>query len=195
MTELQSLRQQLKRARQTIPADERADAESAIIGRILRFPRFCHARRVAAYFASGGEVDPMPLLYESHTLRKHCYLPVLHPFSAGRLWFCHWHPESRLIVNRYDIPEPNPHHRRLVAAQWLDLVIVPLLGFDPGCHRLGMGGGYYDRTFAFVNRRQRARRPFLLGVAFETQRVDTLPHQPWDIPLDAVCTERNLYRR
>jgi 5-formyltetrahydrofolate cyclo-ligase len=83
----------------------------------------------------------------------------------------------------------------LIAARDLDLVIVPLLGFDNACHRIGMGGGYYDRSFAFARRLRHISAPFMLGFAHEAQRVDQLPQRPWDVPMDAVVTQRKLYCR
>ena len=70
---------------------------------------------------------------------------------------------------------------------------MPLVGFDQQGYRLGMGGGYYDATLAFMQHRRLWRKPRLVGVAYECQRVETLPHDPWDMPLDAVLTERQLY--
>lgn len=195
MPDRQGLRQQLRHARRDLSANERTAAESCAVKRILRQPLFRRARRIAGYVGSQGELNPMALLEHAAALGKTCYLPVLHPFRRGELRFYRWRPGDRLRRNRFDIPEPLPRRRGLIAARRLDLVIVPLLGFDEDCHRLGMGGGYYDRSFAFVRRRQRTRRPFLLGFAHEVQRVDRLPSQPWDVPLDAVVTERRLYCR
>ena len=195
MTDQQVLRQQLRRARSRLSDGERSAAATAAVRRVLQAPRFRHAERVAAYVGSKGEIDPMPLLEAAAALNKACYLPVLHPFRRGELWFYRWRPGDPLVCNRFAIPEPIPRKSHLIAARRLDLVIVPLLGFDARCHRLGMGGGYYDRSFAFVRRLQIARRPFLLGFAFEVQRVESLPTQPWDITLDGVVTERGVYCR
>ena len=94
--------------------------------------------------------------------------------------------------NRYGIPEPMDTQPR--SARQLDLLLIPLVGFDSAGHRLGMGGGYYDATLAFLRHRRHWRKPRLLGVAYECQKVEALPHDPWDMPLDAVLTERRLYR-
>ena len=195
MRDQQGLREQLRHARRSLSVNERTTAERAAVKRILRHPIFRRARRIAGYVGSKGELNPMALLEHAVTLGKTCYLPVLHPFRRGELRFYRWRPGDRLRRNRFDIHEPLPSRRGLIAAHRLDLVVVPLLGFDEDCHRLGMGGGYYDRSFAFLHQRQRARRPFLLGLAHEVQRVDRLPTQPWDIPLDAVVTNRRLYHR
>jgi 5-formyltetrahydrofolate cyclo-ligase len=193
MTDQQALRQHLRRLRAGLSARERVAAAEQAARHVAAHRRFRHAGRIAGYFGSKGELDPMPLLERAVRMHKECYLPVLHPFRAGRLWFCRWEPGDRLVPNRFDIPEPVVRKDRLVAARALDLIIVPLVAFDSACHRLGMGGGYYDRSLAFVNRLEHARRPFLLGFAHEIQHVDHLPTRPWDIRLDAVATQRRLY--
>ena len=190
----QTLRQHLKRVRLALPAQARAQAEAAALQKISKYPRFIRAHRIAGYFGIRGELDPMPLIERAAAHGKVCYLPVLHPFRNGTLLFCRWHPGDTLIRNRFGIPEPQIRAHDLIAARNLDLVIVPLLGFDDRCHRLGMGGGYYDRSFAFKRFRRHITRPFLLGFAHESQRVDRLQPQPWDITLDAVVTEHRLYR-
>jgi len=194
LTDLSALRRQLKRNRLALPPDIRATAEANALRRIQRVPQFRRARRIAGYVGSKGEIDPMPLLMLAAQMGKACYLPVLHPFRTSRLWFCRWRPGDRMVVNRFGIPEPLPRRDRLLAARRLDLVIVPLLGFDSDCHRLGMGGGYYDRSFAFVNRLEHAKRPYLLGLAHESQRIDHLDSQPWDVTLDAVVSDRHYYQ-
>jgi 5-formyltetrahydrofolate cyclo-ligase len=193
MTDKQALRLHLKRTRAALSPRQRSEAAAAAVLRVLRMPQFRRADRIAAFCGSNGELDPLPLLQHAADLKRQCFLPVLHPFRPGRLWFTRWRPGDRLVRNRFGIPEPLIGPDKLVAARRLDLVIVPLLGFDDECHRLGMGGGFYDRSFAFVRRLKRARRPFLLGFAHDSQKVDHLQVQPWDIRLDAVATDRDLY--
>ena len=108
MQDPQALRRQLKQLRSSLSARARSDAEALVIHQLLHQPRFLRARRVAGYFGRNGEIDPMPLLARAAAMHKHCYLPVLHPFRAGSLWFCRWHPGERLQLNRYGIPEPVP---------------------------------------------------------------------------------------
>ena len=189
------LRQHLKRARLELSVRAQAEAASAASARVLVQTQFKKARHIAGYFGSKGELNPMPLLEQAAALNKRCYLPVLHPFRRGQLWFCRWKPGDRLVLNRFGIPEPHFSADKHIAARNIDLVIVPLLGFDEKCHRIGMGGGYYDRSFAFTRRLKHISKPFLLGFAYEAQRVDKLNPQPWDITLDAIVTEQNLFCR
>ncbi|MCB1722769.1 MAG: 5-formyltetrahydrofolate cyclo-ligase [Gammaproteobacteria bacterium] len=195
MTDQQALRRRLKQLRRSLPTRQAIQAQNRVLHRLQRHTWFRRAQRVAGYVGSNGEIDPMPLLARVAGRNKRVYLPVLHPFREGRLWFCEWRPGDHLHPNRFGIAEPTRRGAHMRPARALDLVIVPMLGFDEACNRLGMGGGYYDRTFAFRLRPQRTRRPLLLGVAYEFQRVERLDPQRWDVALDAIVTERRLYRR
>jgi 5-formyltetrahydrofolate cyclo-ligase len=106
--------------------------------------------------------------------------------------FAAYQPGMRMALNRFSIAEPALPRAELLAAECLDLIIMPLVGFDAGGNRLGMGGGFYDRTLAFLQHRGRWRRPLLFGLAYEFQRVDGLQPRCWDVPLDGVITDRYL---
>lgn len=103
-----------------------------------------------------------------------------------QLIFSKYTPETQLTLNRYNISEPKNSVE--ILPEKLDLVILPLVGFDGSGYRLGMGGGYYDRTFATIS-----ERPFLLGLGFEAQHLPELPHDDWDVRLNAVLTEKQVY--
>ena len=102
---------------------------------------------------------------------------------------------DRLVRNRFGIPEPSLRQHRIALPWALDVILVPLVGFDSACRRLGMGGGFYDRTLGFLRHRTHWRRPTLIGLAHECQRVAELEAQPWDVPLDMVVTEKRVYVR
>jgi 5-formyltetrahydrofolate cyclo-ligase len=150
---------------------------------------------VGAYWSADGEIDPLPLLRLAHARHKRCFLPVLRPHPHRKLWFLEYSPGDPLRKNRFGIHEPRLRNRRIRLPWALDLLLVPLVGFDAGCNRLGMGGGYYDSTLAYLRLRQRWHRPLLVGIAHECQRVDRIDARPWDIPLEAVVTEQWVYRR
>ena len=94
------------------------------------------------------------------------------------------------MTNRFGIPEPDLSADSLLAPAEMALVVVPLLGFTRSGQRLGMGGGFYDRTFAF--RRERAAPPWLVGAAYSFQELEQLKTEAWDVPMDAVVTEKEL---
>ncbi|WP_372695815.1 5-formyltetrahydrofolate cyclo-ligase [Immundisolibacter sp.] len=190
---LGSLRRRLRAERRALSRAERQAASAALARRLATLPAFQRARRIAAYWPADGEIDPLPALRRAAAAGKACYLPVLCPQRDGHLHFAAWNPQAPLRRNRFGIVEPAVAPRHWLAPRMLDLVLVPLVGFDGAGNRLGMGGGFYDRSFAFLGQR-RWRRPRLVGVAFDLQRVDRLPRRAWDVPLDAVASERGCYR-
>jgi len=190
-----ALRRGLRLLRRGLSASQQRNHARALARTLGRHPAFLRARRIGIYWPADGEIDPRPLLGLAQASRKRWHLPVLCPHPHPRLWFLTYRPDEPLRPNRFGIPEPALRNRRLRLAWSLDILLVPLVGFDAECHRLGMGGGYYDRTLSFLSRRQHWRRPRLIGIAHECQRVAELPVRPWDIPLDLVMTERRVYRR
>jgi len=127
-------------------------------------------------------------------MNKQCYLPVLDPLGSNRLWFAPLSPGVSLRPNRFGIPEPQVSARHFVSARHLDLLLLPLVAFDPAGNRLGMGGGFYDRSLAYLKRRQRWVRPLLYGVAHQFQCVASLQQASWDIPLHGIVTDQRVYR-
>jgi 5-formyltetrahydrofolate cyclo-ligase len=189
MSETPLLRQQLRQARRDLSPVERALATHRALQRLRRSPRFLRSRCIAMYSGVGGELCPMTLAHDAITHGKTVCLPVLHPVRHGHLLFCRWKPGDTMQTNRFGIDEPIPTSRNVVTTRQLDLVLVPLVGFDVTGNRIGMGGGFYDRTFAFRNRLSIWRRPFLLGIGFELQHVGAITRRPWDVSLDAAVTE------
>jgi 5-formyltetrahydrofolate cyclo-ligase len=149
--------------------------------------------RVALFLPFDGE--PGTASVAAFALRRHCrlYLPVITDLRRRRLVFVEWRPGQRLARNRTGIREPMDRRRRL-SPRLLDLVLVPLVAFDARCNRIGTGGGFYDRHFDFRLRRS-ARRPLLVGWAYDFQRIDPISTARWDVPLDFVVTDRGTYRR
>ena len=185
------LRRQLKAARKAFTPTNRRLAARASLRLALRHGLLLRAQRIGFYLPQGGEFDVHPLLDQALMMKRQCYLPML-PRRGRVMRFGQVGRKTRMTKNRYGIAEPVD--ARALRARQLDLLLMPLVGFDRQGHRLGMGGGYYDATLAYMRHRRSWRKPRLVGVAYECQRVDVLPHDPWDMPLDAVLTERQLYR-
>jgi 5-formyltetrahydrofolate cyclo-ligase len=139
-----------------------------------------------------GEIDPRPIVDVANQHHKKCYLPVLRPGFQHGLWFTELHSGESLIPNRFGICEPYPHRHGTVPAWALDLMLLPLVAFDKNGNRLGMGGGFYDYTLAYLQRRKIWRKPKLIGLAHELQKVKPLQSNPWDVPLDGVITEKEF---
>jgi 5-formyltetrahydrofolate cyclo-ligase len=186
-----TLRRQLKAARNAVSPVQRRHAARELLRLALRHGLLLRAQRIGFYLPNGGEFDSHPLLNQALLMQRECYLPLV-PRRGRILRFGRIGRNTRMTTNRYGIAEPVD--ARPLRARQLDLLLIPLVGFDCQGYRLGMGGGYYDATLAFMHHRRLWRRPRLVGVAFDCQRVDRLPHDPWDMPLDGVLTERRLYR-
>lgn len=187
-----SLRQQIRISRRALSVSQRHQAALELFDRVVTLPIFISSRRVAGYLAVDAEMDPAPLLTHALEEDKKVYLPVLTDDPRTPMAFAPYRLDTTLKPNRFGILEPDSPMIEWLQPQQLDLVLTPLVGFDAKGTRLGMGGGFYDRTFSF--RRDAARpQPYLLGLAYELQKVEELIPQPWDIPLDAIATEQALY--
>ena len=178
------LREDLRRRRRALSDAERGDAAERLAERLLALPFAPRSGLVAGYWACDGEIALDAWQRRLPAACTYC-LPVLG--TDFRLHFAPWRPGDAMIRNRFGIPEPDVAASTLFEADAVALMVLPLVGFGPDGQRLGMGGGWYDRNLAF--RHDRPAPPWLVGAAFELQRVDGLRAAPWDVPLDAVCTE------
>lgn len=183
------LRRQLKASRHALPADWIRTHSRLVARQLWRLPALARARRIACYLPVNGEVDCRFIIEEAWRRGRQVMLPVL---RGRRLRFAPWRPAAATRTNRYDISEPACPRRDEVDGRRLDVVVMPLVAFDLQGNRLGMGGGYYDRSFAFRLHRRRWRKPRLIGIAWQFQQVDALAMRAWDVPLDAVITESGV---
>jgi 5-formyltetrahydrofolate cyclo-ligase len=187
------LRQQLRAARRNLTAKEQRLAALGIASQVCRSRYFRTSKRIACYFAADGEIETDALIERIWQTGKTCYMPILTYLIGERLWFARVTQDSKFVANRFGILEPVAPSRSLLDARELDLVLMPLVGFDKHGNRVGMGGGFYDRTLAFMHHRRRWHRPRLMGLAHALQQTDPLSANPWDVPLDAVATDRELF--
>ncbi len=188
-----ALRQRLRAIRAAVDENEQQRAALHIVRHSKQLHALRCARMVACYLPQGGEVGTLPLIELCWRLGKTVHLPVISHIPWERLWFAPYTPDSELIINRYGIPEPDVHPCRQRRAQSLDIIFMPMVGFDQNGNRMGMGKAFYDKSLAFLQHRRYWRQPKLIGLAYECQRVDALEPEPWDIPLDAIITEEKTY--
>jgi 5-formyltetrahydrofolate cyclo-ligase len=192
-TEKSDQRRALRTRRQTLSAEDQKLAARALAANVAGSRLYLVSRRIACYLPNDGEIDTCLVIEHIRRLHKILYLPVLSPLEHDRLWFAEATPKTRLVPNRFGISEPAVPARDLVRAQQLDLILMPLVGFDDRGNRLGMGGGFYDRSLEFLRHRTRWHKPQVLGIAYDFQRVNGLTPDPWDIPLQGVITDRAVY--
>jgi len=136
---------------------------------------------VAGYMPMRSEIDPRLLMDRLAAAGAFLCLPDV-VAEGTPLAFRRWAPDEPLDTGRYGIAVPLPDAEVLVP----DLVLVPMLAFDRQGHRLGYGGGYYDRTIA---RLRDAGHVVAVGLAFSGQVRDDLPVAPHDMRLDWIVTE------
>lgn len=185
------LRREIRSRRAALSPTLRIAAAQQLADRLRTLPSLPTEGYAAGYWAVGGEIALHAWQVALPSRLIYC-LPVLGDDSLLR--FAPWRAGDPLVANRFGIPEPDVAPASLLDASDLALAIVPLVAFDDRCHRVGMGGGWYDRTFA-ARREAQSRAPLLVGAAYEVQRVDRIAPQPWDVHLDAVCTEAAIYLR
>ena len=177
------LRQQLRTRRRALPAALRIQAAERLARQLLAMPLAPESGHVAGYWAMDGEIALHAWQVHLPSDCVYC-LPVLH---GDRLRFAPWRPGDALVGNRFGIPEPDVPAGSLIDARDMTLVVVPLVGFDRSGNRIGMGGGWYDRSFDF--RQHQPAPPWLVGAAFADQQLDTIRSADWDVALDVVCTD------
>ena len=185
-----TLRREIRAARRALTPNERAKLSRALVTRLSRDRILWSAKRVACFWPNDGEIDLSTLFEHLWQRGTQVLLPVI---DGPALWFTAYTPTTRLLANRFGIPEPAVKRDKACALLAIDLVLMPLVAFDGHGQRLGMGGGYYDRTFATLRHRKHVRGPRLLGTAFSFQYRPRLPTNPWDIPLHGAVTENSLH--
>ncbi|MCK5667158.1 MAG: 5-formyltetrahydrofolate cyclo-ligase [Thiotrichaceae bacterium] len=177
------IRKVLLLKRKQLTKQEQQQKSELITNRIKQSDTYKQAKKIAFYHAVRGEADPSSLMDNE----KQFYLPILSSNKDQGLVFAPIDQNTQYKNNQFSIPEPMVAPEDFINAESLDLVIMPLLGFDLKGNRLGMGGGYYDRSFAF--KKTRVKKPVLVGFAYDFQQVDALTAESWDVGLDAIAIE------
>lgn len=181
-----TLRETMKQVRTNISAAYCATASNQICTRIRSLNHYRAANRIALYCATKGEINVDELWGNALLKEKECYFPVINEQELT-LSFLPATPTTPFKKNRFDIAEPDVNPDLAISIEQLDLVLIPLVAFDVRCTRLGMGSGYYDRTF------KDKKNCLLFGVGYQFQRVNHLKPEPWDVQLHAVITQRAIY--
>ena len=183
------LRQRNRKLRAQLEASQLEAAADALAERILSLVEYRRAQRVAAYFAVNGEIGLNPLIDHALSQGKNVYLPNL---DQQALRFSPYFHSQKMRINKFRLPEPDVDDSEMLMPEELDLVLAPLVVFDGERNRIGMGGGFYDRSFAFRKRPENLK-PLLIGVAHELQKVDRIVPQEWDVRLDMIVTDQAVY--
>lgn len=188
--ERNTLRRQMKARRRALSAFDRSSAAVQFATQVQRMRVLRPHARVAVYSAVRGEADPTEIVRLARRLHCTVYLPVIVNRRTGRMAFVKVDAATPMRRHRWGFIEPA--HRARVAVRALDVVLVPAVAVDERGMRIGAGAGFYDRLFHF-RRYSRWRRPKLIALVYDFQRVHSLPAQPWDVPMDAALSESGLH--
>ena len=171
---------------------EREQLTHDAIDQFLATPEYRRCKFLAAFYPVRHELDLMPLIDQCWSDGKKVFLPHLLSRPFQKMRFLPYKADTPMKLNRFQIPEPALSSRHEIPIRQLDIVITPLLAFGESGQRLGMGGGFYDRTFAFLNR-SRYQKPRLWAIALEAQRF-AIQSNSWDVSIHGVATEQDTYR-
>lgn len=185
------LRQMIRQRRTHLSRDEQKSAGINLLEQVKRLPHIQQAQNIALYLSSDGEIDTQPIIDWLWQQGKQVVLPVLHPFSKGHLLFLNYHANSPICLNKYGIAEPKLDKAQICLLKDIDIIFTPLVAFDSNGQRLGMGGGYYDRTLASWFSSGKGAIP--IGLAHDCQQVGDIPCEHWDIPLPIFVTPSKIW--
>ena len=184
------IRKSIRTKRRALTSAQQQSAAQNLAALISQQKFFLRAKRIGIYIANDGEIDPSLLMGIALNAKKACFLPIIHPLQFNRLYFGEYRNGDQLKANRFGILEPQFSATTIAPLWTLDVILLPLVAFDRNGNRIGMGGGFYDRTLAAcVNQ---PRRPTLIGLAHDCQEVDSISQQSWDIPLDQIITDHEI---
>ncbi len=181
------LRQSAIAARRSMDDVARSEASTIIAERIIRSHEFNACKNIACYLSTYDEVDPSAIIGRAWRAKKRVFAPVID--NRGGMKFRCLTPDTQLERNFFGIWEPVSGP--FVAAKTIDIILTPVVAFDNDRHRIGMGGAYFDRCFAFLRNRRFWYKPKLVGLAFDCQEVEKITPNPWDIQLYCIYTEKN----
>lgn len=185
----QAIRQTIRQQRQTLTTQQQIAAQQAIAQQVQTQQLIQANDKIALYLANDGEVNPHAIIEYAWQIGAEVFLPVLHSFARGHLAFLKYHPDTQLIKNKFGIPEPQLNVQYICPPNQLTHVFMPLVAFDDKGNRMGMGGGFYDRSFALSHPSQ-----LKIGLAHDCQQVPALPTESWDVPLNMILTPSQMIK-
>ena len=188
---LNTLRKQLRKQRRAVNKFQHKQSELKVLQQLLLFAPFRSSQKIGLYLDAFGEIHTANIIRACFRLKKTVFLPKICNMNGRLIWVkitAHQYNNQRFTQHRLGMQEPAAERAHSVSH--LDVLFMPLLGCDRKGTRLGMGGGYYDRTLASAE-----HRPIRVGIAHNFQLLDkNLEQRPWDQPLDFLVTPKRLYR-
>jgi len=196
-TPRQALRTNIRIKRQSLSKTEQSKASADLFIQLISHEKINQAEHIAIYLANDSELDALPFVHWCWQNNKSVYLPVIHPFCKGQLLFLKYDQNTKMQTNQYGISEPKLDVTAIKLVKELDIIFTPLVAFDKQGNRLGMGGGFYDRTLArwFQDYQTNTlTKPYPIGLAHDCQHVLEVPCELWDVPLPEIFTPEHHYK-
>ncbi len=195
------IRRHIRKLRKQLSAQQQQDAAEQLANHVVKRvqshlfeQRQAHqCKRVALFLSMDGEIGTQPAIEQLWQASIEVYIPLIHPFNPQHLIFIRYQPHTPLVRSKLGMLEPLPDCSQVCPLAQLDIVFTPLVAFDSSGNRLGMGGGFYDRTLEYHYKQQRVT-PAIIGIAHNCQKVDEVPTEPWDIPLKEIITPSEHYQ-
>lgn len=185
------IRKEFRALRQQLTEIQQEQAAQALLAHCLELQAIHTANYIACYLSNDGEISPKYLIDWCWQQGKTVLLPLVHPSLEGHLVFMPYHATSTMHLNQYGIAEPQYEPKEAVDIHSIDIIFTPLVAFDSLGNRLGMGGGYYDRSLATLADQAHSTR--VLGLAHACQHSSALPVQKWDFPLQGIVTDKQIF--
>ena len=190
MHQRKKIRKQIRQLRNSLSLQQQQLAAEKVLTSLLLHPKIQAAQHISLFISFDGEINTRPIIEALWQQKKSIYLPVLHPFSRGNLLFLRYTPQTPMLAHPFGLIEPKLNVNNVLPCKDLDVIITPMVAFDAEGNRLGMGGGYYDRTLKNWQRNE----TYPIGIAHDCQQAEKLPHESWDIPLPEIITPSKIWR-
>lgn len=189
MNQRKQLRKEIRLRRNSLSLTQQHNAECALTKRLSSHNHIQQAKHIAVYLSNDGELSTENFIDWCWQNNKQVYLPVVHPFSRGNLLFLRYQQETNLVKNIYGILEPKLDVTHVCPLDKLDIICTPLVAFDQTGARLGMGGGFYDRSLAHWQQ----TKLYPVGLSHDCQLVEKVPVESWDVALPEIITPSKNY--
>jgi len=191
LTSRQDLRKAIRHKRLSLSKQVQQTSAIQLCKHLCTYEKVLQAQHIALYLTNDGELNTIPFIEWCWTQKKNIYLPVIHPFSKGQLLFLQYTNDTPMVQNHFGIDEPKLNVNLIQPVTDIDIIFTPLVAFDKSGERLGMGGGFYDRTLARWYGKyhfDKSTRPYPIGLAHNCQQVEHIPSEHWDVPIPEIIT-------
>lgn len=186
-----NIRKKIRAQRKTLSTNIIHSASHLLCEKIIHLPEFLQSQHIAYYISHENEIDSAEIIQHAKKLNKSLYLPIIS--AKNELDFYLINVDTQFTKNKFNISEPIINNQKPISPAQLNLILIPLVAFDKHCNRLGRGLGYYDQYLQFTKNTARDKRPVLIGLAYEFQKVEKIIPNSWDISMDFIVTEENIY--